>query len=590
MSIKGFNISGTTYKVDYPELDNLPQINGNDLVGNMSGESLGLREVAFMTYLGATNARVETLLNSGVKIVLVKVSTDGIPDNETTCRLVKRINRNEHHFASASKDGRVYAILKDNRWRVTSEKYAKPSDIPRAATTLPQDLGIALIGTRVDYARADHAHAMPAAEDVGAIPDPTTKSSGQVLTYNGYSWVARTPSGGGGGMTEAVKQALLDCFEHVAWIDDQGQTYYNALYNALYPPKTVVSITAVFEQGSTVVYDSASLDSLKSMLTVTVRYDDNTTAILADSAYTLSGTLEAGTSTVTVTYNGKTDTFTVNVTAVPTLSSISAAYTQSGTVYDGDTLDSLKDDLVVTAHYSDSSTQTVPAADYTLSGTLTVGTSTITVSYGGKTTTFNVVVTEGEWGTDYTWLYKASDGALLSARTDLVTATNSNATETISDGNLNISISPDTTKSKYIRYDLVDTTSTNAKLSAKFRINSLAMRSRMAYGFRLQLSNGTNGIMFYEYWDGRNFKLLTYSGDTLTDVADLQFDTWYIAEVEKNNGTFAIKLNGETVYTSTTPATYYCTANRIQIQNSGSDVGETNTDVDISWIAFKDND
>lgn len=199
MSIKGFNISGTTYKVDYPELDNLPQINGNDLVGNMSGESLGLREVAFVPYLGATNARVETLLNSGVKIVLVDVSTDGIPNMETTCRLVKRINRTEHHFASTTENGRVYAILKDNRWSVTSEKYAKPSDIPGAATTLPRDLGVALIGTRVEYARADHAHAMPAAEDVGAIPNPTEKSSGQVLTYNGYSWVARTPSGGGGG-------------------------------------------------------------------------------------------------------------------------------------------------------------------------------------------------------------------------------------------------------------------------------------------------------------------------------------------------------------------------------------------------------
>jgi hypothetical protein len=94
-----------------------------------------------------------------------------------------------------------------------------------------------------------------------------------------------------------------------------------------------------------------------------------------------------------VTYNGKTTTFTVTVTARPVLSSISAVYTQGGTVYTTDTLDSLKADLVVTAHYSDSSTAIVPAADYALSGALTEGTSTITVSYGGKTTTFNVTVT-----------------------------------------------------------------------------------------------------------------------------------------------------------------------------------------------------
>ena len=75
------------------------------------------------------------------------------------------------------------------------------------------------------------------------------------------------------------------------------------------------------------------------------------------------------------------------------LSSISAVYTQSGTVYDTDSLDSLKTDLVVTATYDDTSTAPVPSTDYTLSGTLTVGTSTITVSYKGKTTTFTVTVT-----------------------------------------------------------------------------------------------------------------------------------------------------------------------------------------------------
>ena len=84
--------------------------------------------------------------------------------------------------------------------------------------------------------------------------------------------------------------------------------------------------------------------------------------------------------------------------ALYVLSSISAVYTQSGTVYDTDSLDSLKTDLVVTAHYDDQSTETVTS--YTLSGTLSTGTSTITVSYGGKTTTFNVTVTHAT--TQYT--------------------------------------------------------------------------------------------------------------------------------------------------------------------------------------------
>lgn len=195
------------------------------------------------------------------------------------------------------------------------------------------------------------------------------------------------------GLSEEAKQALLQLAQKVAYIDDQGQTYYDDLYDALYPPRSLDSIDAVFNQGSTVIYDTASLNSLKQYLTVTANYSDGTREMLSDSAYTLTGTLTVGTSTVTASYQGKTDTFAVTVTEAPVLDSITAIYTQSGTVYDDDTLDSLKADLVVTAHYSDSSTQTVPAADYTLSGTLTVGTSIITVSYGGKTTTFNVTVT-----------------------------------------------------------------------------------------------------------------------------------------------------------------------------------------------------
>lgn len=277
-------------------------------------------------------------------------------------------------------------------------------------------------------------------------------------------------------LPSTFKAALLQLAQKVAYIDDDGADYYQDLYDALYPPKELVSISAVFTQGQTVVYDTASLDSLKTMLVVTGTYDDQSTETIPSTEYTLSGTLTAGTSTITVTCDGKTTTFTVQVTHQPgvyavtnnltgcsnsnsansvteggsysgtitasagymmtgatvsitmggtditgtaysngtisiasvtgalvitvtavavTLSSISAVYTQGGTVYDTDTLDSLKADLVVKAHYSDSSTAIVAAADYTLSGTLTEGTSTITVSYGGKTTTFTVTVTSG---------------------------------------------------------------------------------------------------------------------------------------------------------------------------------------------------
>lgn len=74
------------------------------------------------------------------------------------------------------------------------------------------------------------------------------------------------------------------------------------------------------------------------------------------------------------------------------LTSLSAVYS-GGPVRTGTNLNALKTDLTVTAAYSDGSSATV--TDYTLSGTLMEGTSTITVSHGGMTTTFTVTVVSG---------------------------------------------------------------------------------------------------------------------------------------------------------------------------------------------------
>ena len=116
----------------------------------------------------------------------------------------------------------------------------------------------------------------------------------------------------GSGMTEGVKTALMNLVNHIAWDDDDptGQTYITALYNALYPPADLVSISAVYTQSGT-VYDTDTLDSLKSDLVVTALMSDQTTRTITD--YTLSGTLTEGTSTITVSYGGQTATFNVTV-------------------------------------------------------------------------------------------------------------------------------------------------------------------------------------------------------------------------------------------------------------------------------------
>lgn len=197
----------------------------------------------------------------------------------------------------------------------------------------------------------------------------------------------------GSGLTEDIKQALLQVVRKVAYIDNDGRDYYNDLRSALYPlkPATAIVINA----------DTLSFSELNTaqQLTATVTPEDTSDVVVWTSSdstvasvnsYGVVTALAYGTATITATAGSVSDTCSVTV-AQATLVSISAVYTQSGTVYDTDSIDSLRSDLVVTALYDNQTTATV--TDYTLSGTLAEGTSTVTVTYESKTTTFTVSVT-----------------------------------------------------------------------------------------------------------------------------------------------------------------------------------------------------
>ena len=187
-----------------------------------------------------------------------------------------------------SVNGTQYSIEDETARTALNGKYVKPSGgIPKT------DLASAV---QTSLGKAD-----------GAIPAPSSPASGNVLKYNGSAWIADESDG----LSSGIKQALLNCFAHVAWTDEYGQDYYDALESALYPPADLGSISAVYTQSGT-VYDTDTLDSLKPDLVVTAVYSDSTTAVV--TTYTLSGTLTVGTSTITVSYGGKTTTFNVTVT------------------------------------------------------------------------------------------------------------------------------------------------------------------------------------------------------------------------------------------------------------------------------------
>ena len=198
------------------------------------------------------------------------------------------------------------------------------------------------------------------------------------------------PSGSGSGLTTAQVKALDGMFKVCAFIKADVSEEYNAFRTAFnIEAATITGISATYSGGN--VTAGTSVDELTGIV-VTANYSDGSKQTV--TGYTLSGTIAEGSNTITVTYEGMTTTFTVTGVAVEvTLTSIFATYS-GGDVAIGTALTALTG-ITVTATYSDGSTAVVTG--YTLSGTIAEGNNTITVSYGGKTTTITVtgVVEQG---------------------------------------------------------------------------------------------------------------------------------------------------------------------------------------------------
>lgn len=77
------------------------------------------------------------------------------------------------------------------------------------------------------------------------------------------------------GISDDVKEALLACFENVAWIGQDGQTYYDALYTALYAQSPVTRIIAVNNEayGKNLALDGNYYAKINDGLTARCRFD-----------------------------------------------------------------------------------------------------------------------------------------------------------------------------------------------------------------------------------------------------------------------------------------------------------------------------
>ena len=163
-------------------------------------------------------------------------------------------------------------------------------------------------------------------------------------------------------------------------------------------PKNQPMLTAVFDSTHT-VYDGDTLNSLKPYFTVTYTNEKGESIQLTD--FNLIGSLTVGNCKIAVNYQDLTVIVTVTVlqsTVKPDVPSdepknqpvLTAVFDSTHTVYDGDTLDSLKNYLAVT--YKDENGNTSNVTGYTLIGSLTVGDNLIAVLYKDVTAIISIDV------------------------------------------------------------------------------------------------------------------------------------------------------------------------------------------------------
>lgn len=274
------------------------------------------RELVFLLYDGA----VRFTPPSGATVKIKGTKPSGLGFSET-CTLSGSVARVFTTLAMTQEGGNIPAeleITSGNNVIGTANFviYSEPSPHPAGTTDGTTEEARTVLAQCEKYAQIAQEAAEAASGDYTEVRSDVDDLKADLEDLD-ERVDALEAGGGGSGLTDAVKTALMNIVNHVAWDDDDptGQTYITALQNALYPPAppaSLTSIAAVYTQSGT-VYDTDTLNDLKSDLVVTAHYSDNTSHAVTD--YTLSGTLAAGTSVIAVNYNGKSTTFTVTVTA-----------------------------------------------------------------------------------------------------------------------------------------------------------------------------------------------------------------------------------------------------------------------------------
>ena len=196
-----------------------------------------------------------------------------------------------------------------------------------------------------------------------------------------------------GGIPDAQKRLIIAIMRSSLYSSDQSENIdtLEDLFFANIPATSITlnqsSISLIADEQTAALI--ATVHPVYTTDAVVWSSSNDTVATVSDNG--LVTAIALGTAIITAKAGNVSAQCNVVVSA-DELTSINVVYRQTQTVYKSTPLDSLKDDLTVTAVYESGKRSVLADYDYALSGSLAVGTSTITVEYAGKTTTFNVTV------------------------------------------------------------------------------------------------------------------------------------------------------------------------------------------------------
>lgn len=351
---------------------------------------------------------------------------------------------------------------------------------------------------------------------------------------------------GGSGLSQTEKQLILTLFSKAAYAEDDASTAYDALENLWTTTTRTITYNLSHVSSSNTTASIEQGQSYTTTLTAVSNYTLNTVTVLMGGVDITSTAYSSG----TVSIPSVTGNIVITATAVLAAQSITATYTQSGTVYDTDSLDSLKADLVVTANYAGGTSETVPASDYTLSGTLAVGTSTITVSYAGLTDTFNAATTHQleigsktfttRSGSDTTnRVISVASGNIVTSQ--LTTGYQYDMKANFSNVSLNIAKCNDTANnsvgtSKLFTIPSGASVTTSVKFTSLTYSNSEILTKNMNIAVRDQ--SGT--ALFLPFGNAAYSTITVNTPVTNTFTAETDLDVWNITIWMESNSTYGI--------------------------------------------------